>query len=61
MVSQIERGERPVPTKPRPLYPGAEEVLHDPSIREDIEEVLGLEEDELRQLFGNASRGPYRS
>jgi transcriptional regulator with XRE-family HTH domain len=62
MVSQMERGERPIPSRPRPIYPGADMEIqpHDPSIREEIEEIFASAEDaELRDLFGDAPRGPY--
>lgn len=62
MVSQMERGERPIPSKSRPLYPGADDQqIREPSIRESIDELSQMGEDELRSLLRDVRRGPYRS
>ena len=60
MVSQMETGRCPIPTRERELAPG---VPPDPSLREELEELLALDDEELRDWAdgtARAPRGPYR-
>lgn len=57
MVSQMERGDRPIPTRPRWMAD-----MKEPSILEMLEELLAASDEEVRELLApvpRAPRGPY--
>ena len=56
MVSQMETGKCPIPAKERVIV----QDVRNPSVREDLEEIFALSDEELREAVGNAApRGPY--
>ncbi len=50
-----EKGAEPIPTRKRELYPGQREIdpeyLLEPSIKEELEEVFGMNADDLREAL----------
>ncbi len=60
MISQIERGVRPMPRRERELewMPDARMV----SLHDELVEILETSDDELREMLETlAARGPYRA
>jgi transcriptional regulator with XRE-family HTH domain len=54
MISQMERGVRPIPRRQRELG-----GLAEPSIHDELVDLLALDDADLREVVGRAARGPY--
>ena len=56
MVSQMETGKYPIPAKERVIV----QDVTNPSVREGLEEIFALSDEELREALESAApRGPY--
>ena len=59
MLSQIERGVRPLPTKTRPISLDLPPETDEPSVADHLEELRALSDEELYAMAEDAPRGPY--